>query len=72
MMQWKRFLADRMAKRDEDLVNDAYTPLGHVRAELDRLARQVRQLPTTRGMYYDQARSVKLKDVLALLREAKK
>ena len=69
MMQWKRFLADRMAKRDEDLVNDAYTPLGHVRAELDRLARQVRELNR-----YDiaQVECLKLKDVLALLREAKK
>ena len=43
-----------------------------VRAELERVARKVRKLPTTRGMYYDQATCVKLKDVLAILREAQR
>ena len=73
MIQGKGLDSRVAARAKWDKVEKRYpTYQEHVRAEVDRLARQIRQLPTTRGMYYDQARSVKLKDVLALLRAAKK
>jgi len=43
-----------------------------VRAELERLARQVRKLNTCSGAFYGEETCVKLGDVLALLKEAKK
>jgi hypothetical protein len=61
---------ERYAKRRE---NDKPTyGETHVRAELDRLARQVRKLPTSRGRYYDNAICIKLKDVMHLIMEAKR
>jgi len=45
----------------------------HVRAELERLARQVRKLDTTLGAFYGAgAVVIRKSDVLALLKEAKK
>ena len=47
----------------------------YVRAELDRLARQVRKLPPAVGEYYGEDGSrtyIRRSDVLVLLRDAKK
>jgi len=67
----KRTLVDRMIARDKALANDAYTPVGHIRAELNRLARQVRRLKENRShMQCDYTWA--LSDVLALIKEAKK
>jgi hypothetical protein len=63
-------LADRMIARDRRLVNDTYTPLGHVRAELDRLARQVQKMAAKQG-YRTTMYDVAIHDVLKLIREAK-
>ena len=70
MTQWKT-LEERIIARDRALVNDYYTPIWHVRAELDRLARQVRKL-NTYGDRRPDDKWVRLIDVLALLREARK
>ena len=63
-------VSERMVRRDLRLKNDAYTPVGHVVLELDRLARQVKRLeqytPESGNVfvYYD--------DVLKLIQRAKK
>jgi hypothetical protein len=43
----------------------------HIRLELDRLARQIRKLPTTMGQFYGEATCVRRSDVLELVRDAK-
>ena len=60
MTQWKT-LEERIIARDRA---DYYTPIWHVRAELDRLARKVRKLDGKCPLIYR-------RDVLALLREAR-
>jgi hypothetical protein len=44
----------------------------HVRAELDRLARQVRKMDRTEGRFYDDKTCVRLSEVLALIKEARR
>jgi len=43
----------------------------HIRLELDRLARQIRKLPTTMGQFYGEVTCVRRSDVLELVRDAK-
>ena len=53
----------------------AKTVTQHIRAELDRLARQVRKLNTSTGQFYgcDESRiCIRRADVLKLIREAKR
>jgi hypothetical protein len=63
-------VSERMVRRDLRLKNDAYTPVGHVVLELDRLARQVKRLeqytPESGNVF------VYFDDVLKLIQRAKK
>ena len=72
MMQWKTLDSRVSARAKWDKVENRYpTYQEHVRAELDRLARQVRKL-NTYGDRRPDDKWVRLIDVLALLREARK
>ena len=64
-------VSERMVRRDLRLKNDAYTPVGHVVLELDRLARKVRGLER---LTPNKPLSgwIKRSDVLQLIQRAKK
>jgi hypothetical protein len=71
----KRTLVDRMIARDKALVHDALTTYGHIRAELDRLARQVRKLRSTPTLSYPNVYESYLGAIdstLGLIREARR
>ncbi len=50
----------------------SHTVTDHVRAELQRVARQIKKLCRTQGQFYGDATCVRLKDVLDLIREARR
>jgi hypothetical protein len=65
----RKTLDERIRKRDACA---KWTTRGQICVELDRLARQIRKLPTTIGQFYSEETCVRWGDVLDLIRQAKR